>query len=98
VVTKGKILRVWDPRTDLPESERWVRLLKIAFVADGHNPNGTYQLLDGLRCFGASLEQGPERLVLKRGLIPLDEWQRITGTWIEPRRVELVDVLTRAKR
>jgi hypothetical protein len=48
-----------DPRPDLTEdTERWVRLLALAWAYDGADADGAYQALLGARCLAARLENG----------------------------------------
>jgi hypothetical protein len=49
---------VWsaDPRPDLQsDSTMWGTMLGKAFAIDGHNPDGLFGPLHGLRCLGAGL-------------------------------------------
>lgn len=45
-----------DPREDLEDDAlEWGRLLRLAYERDGHDPQGLFMALHGLRCLGARL-------------------------------------------
>ena len=54
---------VWsaDPRPDLHvDSAMWATILTKAFAVDGHDPDGLFGALHGLRCLGAGLSESEE--------------------------------------
>jgi hypothetical protein len=87
-----------DPRPDLPQSDLWMSVLRHAWRIDHATPDGLYQVFDGLRCLGAALDVQPDRLYLKRGGIEVGEWSTVMKRWLIPKRLEIVDVLTKASR
>lgn len=78
-----------DPRPELAEdADLWRRLLFAAYI-EGHDPDSLFGILNGFRCYGASLRMGKATAILGPGEIDLAEYGQWRGQYLEPHAAEL---------
>ena len=86
-----------DPRPDLTrDSAAWERLLQATFIQDGHDQDGLYGTLHGLRCLGFILEtyRGGVRLV--PDALHIDDYGDWRERYLAPHRERLIGLLRQA--
>lgn len=90
-----------DPRPDLPGTELWAALLKLA-SGDASDPQGVYGRLLGSRACGAVLEWRASRWKLAPTLDPTErqsiwatraDWDREAAIWLKPEGRAIVALL-----
>ena len=90
-----------DPRPDLPGSELWGRLLRLA-GGDAHDPGGVYGRLLGARACGGLLQWRGKGWQLAPTLDPTEwrstwadeaAWQADAERWLRPRAQEITALL-----
>ena len=90
-----------DPRPDLPGSDLWSDLLRLA-AGDADDPAGTYGRLKAARACGAVLQWHGDRWRLAPTIDPHEQdsvwsteadWQADARKWLRPRAQEIVALL-----
>ena len=94
-----------DPRPDLPRSDLWSVLLRLA-AGDASDPAGTYGRLKAARACGAVLQWHGDRWRLAATIDPREQdsvwateadWQVDAEKWLRPRAQEIAALLRRLR-
>jgi predicted component of type VI protein secretion system len=78
-------MKILDPRPDLTDdSNRWERLLTLAYQLPETDMDGVYGTLLGFRCMGARIFQINGRFQITHGEIDAEQYKRDRETYLVP--------------